>query len=173
MNPVDKKTLTIARRTRKNLDYIYEQKKRGADVEEFTQLLNSILGMLILPREEYFNSHFRSGNEVTWQNLEEMGLERLDITEKQLCTESPNLKPAESFSQLITNMRHAFAHHRFEIIGETEIKSVKVWDVPSREKNETKDRRWEAEFSIEQLKSIAYLFIDYLEKKHGHEAGNN
>ena len=47
MNPEDEKTLTIARRTRKNLEYIYNAKARKEDVEEFTQLLNSMLGMVI------------------------------------------------------------------------------------------------------------------------------
>lgn len=46
--PKKEKTLEIAQRTRKNLEFIYNAKRQGKDVEEFTQLLNSMLGMLIV-----------------------------------------------------------------------------------------------------------------------------
>jgi hypothetical protein len=36
MNPGDRKALVIARRSIKNLEFIYEHKKQGDDVEEFT-----------------------------------------------------------------------------------------------------------------------------------------
>jgi len=74
MNPGDKKALVIARRSRKNLDFIYAHKKQGANVEEFTQLLNSMLGMLICLREEYFK-----GREVTWDKVQEYDLQPIPI----------------------------------------------------------------------------------------------
>jgi len=74
MNPEDNKALVIAQRSRKNLDFIYTHKKKGADVEEFTQLLNSMLGMLICLREEYFK-----GREVTWDEVEEYGLKPIYV----------------------------------------------------------------------------------------------
>ena len=54
--PKQDKTLEIAQRTRKNLEFIYAAKEQGKDVEEFTQLLNSMLGMVISLREDYFKN---------------------------------------------------------------------------------------------------------------------
>ena len=75
MMPEDKEILTIAVRTQKNLAYIYRKSKEGEKekVEEFTQLLNSMLGMVISLREDYFK-----GNPVSWEDVEEKNLEELN-----------------------------------------------------------------------------------------------
>src|SRR5690606_8552781 len=102
MNPQDERTLELARRTRKNREYIYAAKEKGENVEEFTQLLNSMLGMMVSLREEYFR-----GRNVTWDDVAEQGL---------LVSESLRNR-ANHFSQLISKLRHAFAHNNFELIG--------------------------------------------------------
>ena len=65
MMPEDRVALTIARRTKKNLHYIYER-KNDPSVEEFTQLINSMLGIVISLREEYFYGQ----DPVTWNDIE-------------------------------------------------------------------------------------------------------
>ena len=110
MLPEDEKTLTIARRTKKNLDYIYKKNAEGEDVEEFTQLLNSMLGMVICLREEYFKDR-----NILWQDVANLGLPIINITDKAPTNKSPNLKQTNSFNQLITKMRHAFAHNCFTL----------------------------------------------------------
>ena len=167
MNPGDRKALVIARRSRKNLDFIYAQKQQNADVEEFTQLLNSMLGMLVCLREEYFK-----GEEVTWDRVDEYGLKRIPIEGDAPCTISPNLKHSETFSKLISNLRHAFAHNCFELVGDP-ITGLKVWNVPPGKENKPEERIWQAELSEQQLKEVATLFIDFLEKKHGDQLAAN
>src|SRR5688500_18105832 len=108
MNPEDEKTLTIARRTRKNLEYIYKRKSEKEDVEEFTQLLNSMLGLVIGLREDYFK-----GSQVSWEQVENLGLLKgrnhlKSITGKKPSEVRPRLKQVFSFSQLISKLRHAF-----------------------------------------------------------------
>ena len=161
MNPGDKKALIIARRSRKNLDFIYAQKEKGADVEEFTQLLNSMLGMLICLREEYFK-----GSEVTWDKVKAYGLIPIQIEGDASTQTSPNLKHSETFGELISNLRHAFAHNCFELVGDP-ITGVRVWKIPNRTPNSPKNRTWQAELSEQQLQQVANLFIDFLEKRHG------
>jgi hypothetical protein len=163
MNPGDKKALVIARRSRKNLDFIYAQKRQGADVEEFTQLLNSMLGMLISLREEYFTE---SEPKVTWDEVEKYGLQPIRIEGDAPTQTSPNLKHTETFSELISNLRHAFAHNCFELVGDP-ITGVRVWKIPNRTPNSPKNRTWQAELSEQQLQQVAILFIDFLEKRHG------
>ena len=112
MNPGDRKALVIARRSRKNLDFICDQKVKGEDVEEFTQLLNSMLGMLICLREEYFK-----GQEVTWDEVKKHGLPPMPIEGDPPTPVSPKLEHSKSFSKLIGNLRHAFAHNCFVLVG--------------------------------------------------------
>lgn len=175
MMPDDEKALEIARRTKKNLDFVYEQKAAGADVEEFTQLLNSMAGMLVALREEYF-----VGKSVSWDDVKTVGLNPITVVDKEKSVEQPELKRANSFSKLIGNLRHAFAHNNFDLIGESgvspasqRITGLRVWNVPAS--TDLDDRRaperriWEAEIPEQQLKDIAYLFIDYLEKTRGFE----
>lgn len=168
MNPGDRKALVIVRRSRKNLDFIYEQKSLGADVEEFTQLLNSMLGMLICLREEYFRGH-----EVTWQEVEGSRLQRLYNESDESNDEFPKLKAITTFSQLISKLRNAFAHNCFELLGSPTITGVRVWNVPDGDKNIPRKRTWQAKLSEQQLRDVAILLVDFLEKKHGHELGQD
>ena len=165
MGPDDEKTLTIARRTKKNLDYIYKAKDQGGDVEEFTQLLNSMLGMIICLREEYFKD-----KQVTWDDVASLGLPKINITDRDSTEKKPNLKKVNSFSQLITKVRHAFAHNCFSIETDgksNQIKGITVWNIPSGQEKTPQHRTWEAYLSEDKLKQLAYLFIDFIEAELG------
>src|SRR5438552_10338131 len=105
MEPEDEDTLELAHRSRKNLDYLYKKKAAGEDVEEFTQLLNSMLGIVISLREEYFK-----GSAISWKDVEQHGLlnERQNLKSNsgnKPTPESPDLQEVDSFSQLITRLR--------------------------------------------------------------------
>ena len=167
MNPGDKKALIIARRSRKNLAFFYEQKNQGADVEEFTQLLNSMLGMLICLREEYFKGH-----EVTWDDVKKHGLQPIPIEGDPPNPDCPDLKLSKTFSELISNLRHAFSHNNFTLVGNP-ITGIKIWNIPNRKADLPKNRIWQTELSEHQLRQIAYLFIDFIEKEHGHHLREN
>jgi hypothetical protein len=126
-----------------------------------------MLGMLICLREEYFKSR-----KVTWDDVRDYGLEPVQVNEEAPTSISPKLQQINTFSELITNLRHAFAHNCFEFIGNP-ITILKVWNIPSREKDTPKNRTWQAELSEEQLRKIAYLLIGFLEREHGHELAKN
>ncbi|MCE7983812.1 MAG: hypothetical protein DYG89_21770 [Caldilinea sp. CFX5] len=163
MFPEDVQTLTIARRTRKNLDYLYSQKAQGADVEEFTHLLNSMLGMIICLREEYLKE-----KTVTWEDLKRKNLKIVDLMCYSANPRSPQLKSHNSFSQLIRNMRHAFAHNCFTLLKNektNQIMGIRVWNIPPRKENKPENRIWETVISEQQLRDLAYLFINYIENE--------
>ena len=173
MRPEDKEILTIAVRTQKNLEYIYKKSKcECEDVEEFTQLLNSMLGMVISLREDYFKEI-----PVSWEKVEEEILEELNdqidlddikaIIGKPPNQESPKLEQSStSFSRLITKVRHAFAHRGFSLIsdGLGEIKGVTIWNKPMEAEELPENRTWEADVSEKQLKDLAYLIVTYVKK---------
>ena len=178
MMPEDKEILTIAVRTQKNLAYIYRKSKEGEKekVEEFTQLLNSMLGMVISLREDYFDDR----KPVSWEAVEDVAKEvsegrddkiNLDdlkaIIGKPLNQESPELKQnSTSFSLLITKLRNAFAHRGFSLTsdGSGRIKGVTVWNRRKGRKNLPVNRTWEADISEKQLKDLAYLIVAYVKK---------
>lgn len=170
MNDEDEKTLTLALRTRENLEFIYNKKEIGEKVQEFTQLLNSMLGMVISLREDYFK-----GSHIDWKDIEELGLlekrENLkNIVGEKATKISPNLQQINSFSQLITKVRNAFAHNCFELIKDNKSKQiigVTIWNINIGQKNITINRVWEAYFSEQNLKDLAYLIVEYLEKELG------
>ena len=162
---------------KKNLEYIYKKSKcECEDVEEFTQLLNSMLGMVISLREDYFDDI----NPVSWEAVEDIAKEvsegrddkiNLDdlkaITGKLSNRKSPKLKQSStSFSELITKLRNAFAHRGFELMpdGSDKIKGVTVWNISKRRKNLPVNRTWEADILEKQLKDLAYLIVAYVKK---------
>ncbi len=165
--PKKEKTLEIAQRTRTNLEFIYTAKRQGKKVEEFTQLLNSMLGMVISLQEDYFKR-----SKITWQDVQELGLESyepsLQVKGNTPTSTSPNLKKIETFSELMIKLRNAFAHSCFELVIDynlNRITGVKVWNIPLRKENIHQNRVWEAEIKENELKGLANLFVEYLENK--------
>ena len=169
MHPGDEQALVIAGRSRKNLEFVYSAKRSGADVEEFTQLLNSMLGILICLREEYFK-----GKSVSWEDVEDLGLVPIRIAGDAPDVESQELKHTTSFSQLISKLRHGFAHNCFRVIGKPVISGITIWNVKKDFQKCSYDeqvahRCWRATLSEQQIKDISYLLIDYLEGAHKRE----
>ena len=160
MNPGDQKTLEIAKRTRKNLTYIYNQKELGADVEEFTQLINSMLGILICLREDYIK-----GKNIEWSELTNYDLQPIIINDDPPNKISPNLEQAKSFNKTISNLRHGFAHNCFALIGDP-ISKIQVWNIPPSEEDKKINRVWQITLSEKQLMEITNLLLDYIELKY-------
>ena len=165
MMPHDQALLTLARRTRKNLKHIYKEKFEGESVSEFTQLLNSMLCMVISLREEYLNEHHTS-----WEKLEEKLKERGQVLEKELEKSKDQLRSIaeEDFpKQLITNLRHAFAHGNFRLIpasdGSNEIAGVTVWNIPPDKKKDI----WVADLLEKELMDLANKVVEHIDKTVG------
>ncbi len=165
----EEQTLLIAQKTRKNLAFIYAQKSDGKDVEEFTQLLNSMLGLVIGLREDYYK-----GSGFQWTEMRSLPSYRLElenITGNVLSPESPNLKQTNSFSQLITKIRHSFAHNCYTLLVRNNeerpslILGVRLWNIPPNAENDPKNRTWQADIKEADLKDLALLLLDYLEKE--------
>lgn len=170
MAPEDEKTLTIARRTIKNLKYVYSKKYLGEDVEEFTQLLNSMFGVLICLREDFIK-----GDQVQWDDILNLELkDKINNLDKIIgndpTAKSPKLIKINSFSKLISNLRHAFAHNCFDLTideNSREIKGIIVWNITDGQANNYLNRVWEAELNEDNLKHIAYLVLEYVERALG------
>jgi len=121
--------------------------------------------MVISLREDYFK-----GDSVTWDEVKNLGLKswdpRLEINGKRASSTSPKLQQTNSFSQLVTRLRNAFAHNCFDLIMAEDkdlITGITVWNIPTGKTNQL-NRIWEADILESELKGLAYLFVEYLEK---------
>jgi hypothetical protein len=181
VDPNDRVMLTVARRTKKNLDFIYTHKDSG-DVYEFTQLVNSMLAMIISMRAEYFNER----RQVTWDEVankidpmrlknilsDDLMWENLQIKAAKYSKDKGQVEPSDLFSDLIDNLRNAFAHCCWEFYSDRngEINGLNVWNVRYEHDRLKQDKRyWRARVTEAQLRALAYIFIEYLEVTRGHE----
>lgn len=126
--------------------------------------------MVIGLREDYFK-----GSHVSWKQVNNLGLlegkQNLKrITGKKATQVSPSLQEINSFSQLITKLRHAFAHNCYTLIidkNSSQITVITAWIVKSGQDNKPKNRIWEVDLLENELKELAYLIVEYIENELG------
>ena len=149
INP-DDILLDFARRTKMNLEYIEEKVKSEPNNElfEVTQLVNSLLGLLVFPFEKYR----RKIPDKSLKQLEEMGwiAPRIIGSFPQV----PNLHT------LIRYLRNAVSHFNIKFVADKNnvIDGVHVWN--EYEKKTT----WKAEMKIHELRNNVYKFIEIIEE---------
>jgi hypothetical protein len=153
----------FALRTRKNLEAIEALQRRDVRVFEVTQLINSMLGLLVFPQQEYVDS-------IPKTPLEELRRDGWPIPRV-----TGQFQQVTDLNQLIRYLRNAVAHFNIEFVGDGEnnIKVLRVWNMaPVRnEKGQPirgqdgkiiEEKNWEAELTVQQLRGIATRFIDLL-----------
>ena len=127
----------FAERTRKNLRAIEDLQAKGGEAYEVTQLVNSMLGLLVFPRERFLDK------------IPQTSLSDLEADGWPVPKVVGDFPQARDLRELIRYLRNAIAHFNIEFIGE-KIQSVRVW-------NTTKDKRttWKAEIGLKELRAIA------------------
>jgi hypothetical protein len=140
--------IDFARRTRSNLEFIEAAEKRGEAVFEVTQLANSLLGLLVFPREHYM----RSIPDTPLPNLVKMGWPDIRTTLGQL--------PQDTLRQLMRMLRNSIAHCNVEFVADQDsrITGIVVWNT-----NKDGHRTWQAELTIDDLRAIAFKFVELIE----------
>ena len=143
----------FAKRTKHNLAIIKALKEDEKDVYEVTQLINSMLGMLVFPKETYFTN-------IPKKSLEELKTEGWVIPEVE--GDFPQVK---DLRELIRYLRNAIVHFNIKFCddGFNRVIGIEVWNtLPGRE-----DPNWKAKLSIVELESITDRFLDLIlvEKK--------
>ncbi|MEM5768211.1 MAG: HEPN family nuclease, partial [Bacillota bacterium] len=121
-------------RTEKNLQAIEELREKGAEVFEVTQLINSLLGLLVYPREKIIEKV----QEIGWEDMEHAGW--------PLPTGgNPRVSDLKT---LVRFMRNSVAHCSFELIpDQDEI-------IGLRFRNNSRNMSWAGEFKLDELKGF-------------------
>lgn len=140
----------FARRTVANLAAIRHIRHNGqhGPVYEVTQLVNSMLGLLVFPQQKYVDRI----PETSLADLESQGwpVPRVIGAYPQVA----NLR------QLVRMLRNAIAHFNLKFIpgSENEIAALTVRNTHPK----THAVTWKAELSVEDLESITQKFVELL-----------
>lgn len=155
----------FALRTRKNLEALEKYQSEGAEVFEATQLINSMLGLLIFPQQKYVSS-------IPKASIEDLQRDGWVVPKVR-----GSFRQVSDLNQLIRYLRNAIAHFNVEFIGDgqNQIALLKLWNMTPVYKNGKKQRKpdgsiiekknWEAELSLDDLRKITNKFIDLILKQ--------
>lgn len=132
----------FAIRTEANLLFIEKESKNNDALYEVTQLINSTLGLLIFPVEEYIIK------------LKEIG--RLDDSEiETTISRIKIIKGTKNLTidEFLRRLRNAFAHNNIKVRGGREIECLIIWNQYDR----TRPVNWKAEVKIPELREVLLL----------------
>lgn len=153
----DETYLSFARRTKRNLDFIQQASDdQTLQIYEVTQLVNSLLGLLLFPRI-YTWGYFRSYrlNQLDpqrWPNLTNQSIARDKL-------------PVFNLEHVLREMRNAVAHNDLKFIAnrDNEIERIvfqnensKVFDYPYRE--------WSLELTLPELRLLLNSLLSEYER---------
>ena len=138
----------FAKRTMKNLQALESLQQQGADVFEVTQLINSMLGLLIFPREEFVGR-------IPKKSLPELKSEGWPVPKV-----SPGFRQVANLNELVRYLRNAISHFNIKFIedGNNKICTLRVWNIETRGGKKT----WEADLGLTDLRAIAERFTRLL-----------
>ncbi|WP_366131037.1 HEPN family nuclease [uncultured Halomonas sp.] len=141
----------FARRTRVNLEIVEKSKNNFGHGYEITQLINSCLGLLILPQQRFMDS------------IPKTPIDQLEAEGWAIPKVTGHFPQVENLQQMIRYLRNAIAHFNLEFLSDSEgkIRCLRVWNCRSGKKT------WQAELGLDELKSILDKFTDLL-IEHGH-----
>lgn len=138
----------FAKRTLKNLTVIETLERDGKDVFEVTQLVNSCLGLLVFPQQEFVD------------HIPKIPLSELVMEGWPIPKIVGDFEQAADLNQLIRFLRNAITHYniKFNGDGQNSISLLTVWNIDSRSDRKT----WQAELSVSDLREITLKFSDLL-----------
>ena len=151
------KPIGFAQRIRKNLEYVRHARSRNEDVHVVTHLVNSMLGIVVVPHQHYSKMAFWS---VTLKELLiDEGWPEWDIT-----LDVPKPGKTNTLGHLEWHLRNAAAHGRVEFIGEQDSRNLSevgliVHDAPG----ECQGPNWQAEIGGPELYRFCLLLAERIE----------
>ncbi len=135
----------FATRTLANLDLVQQRADAGdPGAFEVTQLWNSLLGLIVAPRER----------DVT--RLPATPLEQLHSDGWPDITTAGKLE-SEDLRGLVSTLRHAIAHFNGGFHGEGEIQEVSLWNAGKRSEVSSKPHRWDGRLTVDELERLARM----------------
>jgi hypothetical protein len=137
----------FAERTRANLELIEHSALAGQEGYEITQLVNSLLGLLVFPQQRYFERI----PALTMSEMKEAGWPEVKVVGAFL--------PHRTLKDLLRYLRNAIAHFNIQFLGDEthKLRKLEVWNVNPRD-----EVTWRAEIPFEDLRLIVTKFLDLI-----------
>jgi hypothetical protein len=136
----------FARRTLLNLEHVQEEADSGNErVYPVTQLWNSLLGLIVLPKER----DIERIPDTALRDLRSAGWPQITTTHGD---------EHESLREMVRALRNAVAHFNVEFSPghDGEILTVTVWTEEIRDRRPVRDSRgWEGRISVSNLGDLA------------------
>lgn len=152
----------LARRTRKNLEYLEHAYAQGADVHVVTHRVVSLLGLVIFPYAEGIRHRLET---QTLSDLIGAGWPGWNIT----C----GAERTKTLSDLLRHFRNAIAHGHISFDSDSpdpaNVKAIKFWDIVRSGKHE---KIWEATISADDLRAFCEKFMSFIDPSAQSDEGN-
>ena len=148
--------IEIARRTERNLRYIkseFDRLGEDSSVHVVTQLVNSLLGLVILPREQYLELRYKSAK---LSELTSQGWPKWKITKGK----------ANTLAQLTRHVRNAAAHGRITFSSDSRYLNEVLITVEDSA-DEGKTINWRAEIRGDHLYEFCTRFAIHVRETIG------
>ncbi len=149
----------FADRTLKNLEAIEAAVKSDPDAElyEVTQLINSMLGLLVFPEQRYLN------------RIPQTPLDDLRANGWPVPTMKGTPPHANDLRDLVRCLRNGISHFNLEFTSDGRvITGITIWTCATDsqghyiKKGGHRVREWEAQFGLRELREIARKFVTML-----------
>jgi hypothetical protein len=135
-------------RTRHNLSLIEAQKDVGHEAFETTQLINSLLGLLVLPQERMLSA------------IPDLPLSELHARGWPAFESEGSFRPPRTLKPLVRYLRNAVAHFNIEFLPDEsgEIGGV----ILTNRWNNDSDIPWRVRLPLKDLRKLVECFSDLL-----------
>jgi len=140
----------FADRTKANLALVRNCAGHGDRSYEFTQLINSMLGLLVFPQQKYF----KQIPKTPLSDLQAQGWPHPLVT--------GSFQAPKDLHDLMRLLRNSIAHFNMQFITDQgTLAGVRLWNTdPS-----TNKKTWQVEFTTEQLEDLTDRFLDMLARQ--------
>jgi len=144
-------------RTEQNLMLIeYISNKDSSRAFEVTQLINSLLGLIILPQQKFFDK------------IPNDSIEKAKTNGWLIPTPSSKYKQVKDLSTYLRYIRNGVSHFNIKFVSESEtIVGIQIWNKPPRS-----DINWKINLNIEEIKSITRKFKELI-AEYAKESGSD
>lgn len=141
---------SFAERTKANLEFIEQSKSRGENIFETTQLINSLLGMIVFLRES---------DRINGSILDK----KWKIIQYTKIQDHHNY--CEKFSNFIRKFRNALAHGHIDpqVDENQEVSKFILWD-----ECRCGNLDWKIEIDLENIKILAYFIQENMHQEPRH-----
>ena len=140
-------------RVSKNLTFVNAARQQNADVHVVTEIVTSLLGLIVFPYAEIEERGYTSFQKYTLVNLSDKGWPKWTF----------DISSSDNLHDLIWHLRNAISHRR--VVFSSDSREPKAVEVSFRDRpSKCSSDNWGATINAAELSRFAMLFADKLKE---------